>query len=71
MSSSSRPPHWLFWAYLSDKGQLLPATIREKAGDADSALYGRCPSQRPAQMAKYKRVRVRVMIEKEFSDEQR
>lgn len=28
----------LLWGYVSNRGELLPTTIREKAGDAESAL---------------------------------
>ena len=58
------------WAYLSLKGELMPSTIREKPGDAESArdktfewiMHGRHHPER------YKLVRVSVTVEEGNED---
>ncbi len=48
----------MFWIYISDKGQFLPSTLREKAGDCTSALEKQHAYRHSANRAGYRMVRV-------------
>lgn len=54
---------WLLWAFISDRGQLMPATIREKAGDAEGELRRRHGYRHSPTKEAYRLVRIRVTIE--------
>ena len=51
-----------FWIYLSDKGQFLPSTMREKAGDCDSALHSLHSYRHSAHRDKYRKVKVDLRV---------
>jgi hypothetical protein len=52
----------LLWAYVSDKGVILPSTIREKVGDADGCLAKLHLYRHSVSKTEFKRVRIEVRI---------
>ena len=52
----------MYWAALSDKGNILPSTIREKAGDSVAVMRKLFLYQHSFHKDKFKLVKVEVRI---------